>query len=262
MLQASANSIIFIVTGTLIILFFVLFFYLFIIQLHKRRTLHQKEIFELKSAYEQTLFKAQLEIQEQTFKNISQEIHDNIGQVLSLAKLNLNMLPPDGASEKIELTEQLIAKALNDLRDLSKSLNAEKIADTGLVHALAQELNILERATQNIKTSFEFTGGNVFLSREQTIISFRIMQELLQNILKHAKAKHIHLTITAGCNETTLLLQDDGIGFDTTSLDETKTGIGLKNIAQRCKFIHANYSLESAPGKGTSVKIIIQHDPC
>lgn len=259
MLQASANSIIFIVTGTLIILFFVLFFYLFIIQLHRRRSLHQKEIFDLKSAYEQTLFKAQLEIQEQTFKNISQEIHDNISQVLSLAKLNLNVLPTHNASEKIELTEQLIAKALNDLRDLSKSLNAEKIADTGLVHALAQELNILERASQNIKTTFEFTGGDVFLIREQTIICFRIMQELLQNIVKHAKAKHIHLKISSCNDETTLLLEDDGIGFDMAKLDETKTGIGLKNIEQRCKFIHAKYSLESQPGKGTVAKIIVQH---
>ncbi len=229
------------------------------IQLHTRRNLHQKEMFDMKAEYEQTIFKAQLEIQEQTFKNISQEIHDNIGQVLSLAKLNLNVIPKNEASEKIGLTEELLTKAISDLRDLSKSLSAEKIVDTGLEIALAHEMVIIEKAAKNIRTEFHYNNEPVLLSREQIIITFRIIQELLQNILKHAGATNIKLDLLGSENATTLLLEDNGIGFDAAKLDESKTGIGLKNIKQRCKLIGANYTLESKPGNGTFVKIIIQH---
>jgi len=259
MLQASSNSVIFIVVGTLIILFFVLFFYLFMIQLHKRQALHQKEMFDLKAVYEQTIFKAQLEIQEQTFKNISQEIHDNIGQVLSLAKLNLNVIPKNESSKKIGLTEELLTKAISDLRDLSKSLSAEKIADTGLAIALAQEMNIIEKAAKNMHTEFNYNDEPVLISREQTIITFRIIQELLQNILKHAGASNIKLELLGSENATTIFLEDNGTGFDRAALDEAKTGIGLKNIQQRCTLIGADFRLDSKPGKGTFIKIIIQH---
>ena len=77
----------FVILGCAIILFFVVFFYLFIIQLHRRRIIHQKEMVDLKTQFEQTIMQSQLEIQEQTFENISREIHDNIGQKLTLAKL-------------------------------------------------------------------------------------------------------------------------------------------------------------------------------
>lgn len=259
MLQASSNSVLFIVVGTLIILFFVLFFYLFMIQLHTRRTLHQKEIFDMKAEYAQTIFKAQLEIQEQTFKNISQEIHDNIGQVLSLAKLNLNVIPQNEATEKIGLTEELLTKAISDLRDLSKSLSAEKIADTGLAVAFAQEMAIIEKVAKNIHTQFTYNDEPVLISREEIIITFRIIQELLQNIIKHARATEIKLQLLGSEKETIILLEDNGIGFDIANLDEAKTGIGLKNIQQRCKLIRADFKLDSKRGKGTFVKIILQH---
>src|SRR5690349_7079912 len=126
----------YIIIGTAAMLFFVIFFYLFFLQMHRRRTIHEKEMYDLKAQYERTLFQSQLEIQEQTFRNISQEIHDNIGQVLSLAKLNLNTIPhTGGTTDKISLTEELLGKAINDLRDLSRSMHPEKIADIGLTNA-------------------------------------------------------------------------------------------------------------------------------
>jgi signal transduction histidine kinase len=90
-----------IIAGCAIILFFLFFFYLFFVQSQRRKILHQKEMFDLKVKFEKTILQSQLEIQEQTFRNISQEIHDNIGQVLSLAKLNLNTIPHETASDKI-----------------------------------------------------------------------------------------------------------------------------------------------------------------
>src|SRR6478672_13341252 len=138
----------YIIIGTAAMLFFVIFFYLFFLQMHKRRTIHEKEMYDLKAQYERTILQSQLEIQEQTFRNISQEIHDNIGQVLSLAKLNLNTIPHEGSTDKILLTEELLGKAINDLRDLSKSLHPEKISDIGLVNATRHELFIFQKASK------------------------------------------------------------------------------------------------------------------
>jgi len=162
MLQATTPfSISIVIVGTVVILFFVVFFYLFLIQLHRRRIKHQEEMFALTVQYEQTLLQSQLEIQEQTFKNISQEIHDNIGQVLSLAKLTLNTIETAEANDKINITEELLGKAINDLRNLSRSLNSEKITDSGLAQALQHELSVIEKVS-SIQTQFLINGYEDF----------------------------------------------------------------------------------------------------
>src|SRR4051812_40548739 len=189
----------YIIIGTAAMLFFVIFFYLFFLQMHRRRAIHEKEIYDLKVQYERTLFESQIEIQEQTFRNISQEIHDNIGQVLSLAKLNLNTIPQMESSDKIALTEELLGKAISDLRDLSKSLHPEKIVDIGLANAIRNELSVMQKAA---KLSTELFAGDeeIKLSDEKCIIVFRMMQEILHNILKHAKAKNVKVKMYSNDN--------------------------------------------------------------
>jgi signal transduction histidine kinase len=224
--------------------------------LHRRRIIHQKEVVDLKVQYEQTILQSQLEIQEQTFKNISQEIHDNIGQVLSLAKLNLNTIPNPENAEKIALTEELLGKAIADLRDLSKSLNSEKITDIGICEAIKQELGVVEKASSShIKTTFFCDDHEIALSNEKTIIAFRMMQEILNNIIKHAKATSITVDMVREAKAIIINIADNGIGFDPEKLKGTETGIGLKSIQQRCKLINAECSIHSAPGRGTSVQI-------
>lgn len=210
----------------------------------------------LSQQFEQTLFKSQLEIQEQTFRNISQEIHDNIGQVLSLAKLNLNTITP--ASDKIALTEELLGKAISDLRDLSKSLNAEKIGDVGLTNAVKQELSIIEKTT-GLKTAFVLPEllQNGCISREKIIITFRIIQEVLHNIIKHAKAKNIVVSFLKKDEKTAIEIKDDGKGFLPDALLETQTGIGLKNMKARATQINADFVIHSIPGEGTTVMLTI-----
>lgn len=247
------------IVGTVIILFFLIFFYLFFLQLHRRRAIHEKEIYELKTRYEKTILQSQLEIQEQTFRNISQEIHDNIGQVLSLAKLNLNTIPhTNGAAEKITLSEELLGKAITDLRDLSKSMHPEKIADIGLSNAISNELQMIQRAAK-LSTEIITEDKEVHLSNEKSIIVFRMIQEILHNIIKHAKAKNILVKLKGGDTKTFVEIKDDGVGFNVADLKSTETGIGLKSIEQRCALINASFKIESKPGLGTVVNLIIQN---
>ena len=237
-------------------LFFVIFFYLLIFQLQRRRTLHQKEMFELKASFERTIMQSQLEIQEQTFRTISQEIHDNIGQVLSLAKLNLNTIPQNAAADKIALTEELLGKAISDLRDISKSLHPEKIADIGLVNAIRNELLLVQK-TARIKTDFNPASDDIDPGGEKSVIIFRMIQEILHNIIKHAKAKRIMVAMEQLQHTINIEISDDGIGFDTKKLNSNETGIGLKSIYQRSALINAECAIRSQPGSGTVVTLTI-----
>lgn len=133
---------------------------------------------------------SKLEIQEQTLKTISQEVHDNIGQVLSLAKLNINTMAeatPEALTEKINDSRLLITKAIQDLRDLSKSLNTDYISEMGLLKAIEYEVDLIQKTVLlNIKLIIK--GETYRLDPHTELIVFRIVQEALHNVLKHAQA--------------------------------------------------------------------------
>lgn len=260
LLDATLNLDDYILVGSGLMVVFVVFFYLLVLQLHRRRVIHQQEMFELKKIYEQTILQSQIEIQEQTFRNISQEIHDNIGQVLSLAKLNLHTVSAANTSDKITLSEELLGKAITDLRDLSKSLNTDKITDIGLADAIKNELTIIEKATKISKTTFVLSNENIPLDKDKTIVVFRMIQEILHNIVKHAKATEVFIEIEADENKTGITVKDNGVGFNPAALNSRETGIGLKSIQQRCRLIHGVCNIQSSPGSGTTVAITIQNN--
>src|SRR5258706_16472138 len=143
MQKESQEIIITLIAGTIIFLLLGAWMLSFLFLYRSRHLKHLQEKIQLRLSYERELLKAQLEIQEQTFKNISQEIHDNIGQVLSLAKLNLATMPgvTGQQQEKITTTKEIISKTIGELRDLSRSLNTDYIADMGLQKAIEYELN-------------------------------------------------------------------------------------------------------------------------
>ena len=217
----------------------------------------------MKANFEQELLQTQLEIQEQTLKTISQEIHDNVGQVLSLAKLNLNTLSfSEGADkqQKIENSISLVGKAINDLRDLSRSMNGDKIADLGLQEAIENELKIIQNTGQ-FSTNITITGKPYKLKAQNEMVIFRIVQESLNNILKHSKAQNIVADIHYEPNLYKLFIRDDGSGFEVSSLEAGKTGIGLKNMQSRAALIGAVFSIESAGHTGTTVSIQLPKQP-
>ena len=151
---------------------------------------------EMKNTFQKTLLQTQLEIQEQTLKNISQEIHDNVGQVLTLAKLNLatTTVADEAASEKIKTSQQLIGKAIQDLRDLSRSLNTDYVEEMGLVRSVEYELELLQK-TGTIATELNIEGKIIKFNKHTELILFRIVQETIHNIMKHAEAKKISASI-------------------------------------------------------------------
>ena len=218
----------------------------------------------MQEGFSLTLLQTQLEIQEQTLKNISQEIHDNIGQALSLAKLNLNTMPSTNdevLQQKIQNSKELVSKAIVDLRDLSRSLDTDYVQEMGLQRAIEYELEMIKK-TGTVETSMIIEGAMFRLEKQKELILFRIVQETFNNILKHAGAKTINVYINYG-TAFTLVIKDDGKGVNLDPLNEGKNknfGLGIRNMHSRAKLIGAEFNMKSVIGKGTEVEIVLLND--
>ena len=242
-------SVFFILIGSFLLLI------VFIFLRRQRKNKEEKE--DMRNRFEQTLLKTQLEIQEQAFLYISQEIHDNIGQILSLARLNLNTFGDSVPEEKFNQTDDLLGKAIKDLRDLSHNLQNNRIHDIGIIESIRQLLVSLGK-TGRFKTSFHTSDNFHILDVNTDIIIYRMMQEIINNIIKHAAANKIDVEINNESEITTIRISDNGIGFDTDVLNRERSGIGLRNIVNRAKMINATVDVKSIPGSGTTITLYIK----
>lgn len=251
-----------IITGT-IILSVLAFFIVLFIAYYRRKSIKQKKERELiAQLYQQELLRSQLEIQEQTLKNISQEIHDNIGQALSLAKLTLNTMLPvedERLKQKIINSKDLVSKSIADLRDLSRSLDTDYVKEMGLQRAIEYELEIMHK-TETIATKLIVEGNRIRLEKQKELILFRIIQETLNNTIKHAEATELTINIYYRTSEMELQISDNGKGVDLTPLNEgnkNNFGLGIRNMHNRARLIGATFNMDSTLGKGTCVQIIL-----
>jgi len=253
-------------TGAIIFLLLALLFIIFIVFSIQRRRKMILEKKQMEHQYQQTLLQTQLEIQEQTLKNISQEIHDNIGQALSLAKLNLNTMTPiddEMLQQKILNSKELVSKAIVDLRDLSRSLDTDYVQQMGLQRAIEYEVEMI-RKTGTVETNMIVEGSMFRLEKQKELILFRIVQETFNNILKHAGAKNINVNINYDAAGFALIIRDDGKGVDLQSFNRGENnnfGLGIRNMHNRAKLIGADFKMSSMPGEGTEVRIILPNEP-
>ncbi len=232
---------------TLIILFFIVF--------QKRKNQLILDKVKQQKAFEEELTNTQIEIQEQTLKNIGQELHDNVGQILSVANMNmsiLNMQVPESIKESFTETKNAVKQSLSELRLLSKTLNSDVVLNRGFVASVTTEVERLNKL-KLLEASFIITGNSeVFNQPKDGIILFRIVQEFISNTVKYAKANN--LIITADFSDTTLhlTLKDDGIGFDNETIEQ---GSGLINIKSRSELIKAKLNFTSKINQGVMLTL-------
>lgn len=219
-----------------------------------------KEKQSLKDLFEKQLLESKLEIQEQTFSFISQEIHDNVGQVLSLAKVQLNIMDQQQEIDRSILKDAKasISKAMTELRDIAKSLGAERMQSFDLLEAVTSEVKRLN-GTGTIKATMNVKDYDRTVVEQHKLILFRLVQESMQNILKHAEASEIHISINLSPKESFIVISDNGIGFDVEKELKKNTGLGLKNMINRTNSIGGKMNIQSASNHGTAVTIIL---PC
>ncbi|MGN6420510.1 MAG: sensor histidine kinase [Pseudobacter sp.] len=256
-----------IIIGGLLALLLVGFIVTILFTYQRRQHQQEQELTRLKDLYEQEALKSQLEIQEETFKMLSQELHDNIGQSLSVVKLSLAILPIDKqheAWEPIMNAREILNKAVLDLAGLNKSLHTDRIAQIGLVEAIHFEVESL-RKSRLLDVSFEVNGYEQMLDDQKSVMLFRIFQEMLNNILKHSQAEKVEIDINfTDNNQFILRLADNGVGFDIDAKRNSvssSSGVGLKSIFNRAKLVGATIDMQSSIGNGTTTIIKLDLPP-
>jgi len=235
-----------------VIFILIVFGLIFFVAFQKRKNKILNEKLKLQIRYKDEIAKTKVEIQEQTLKNVAWELHDNIGQLLSVVNLQLNMMAGkefQDISEHLEETKNLVQTTVQEVRSLSKTLNSEIIKNNGLIRSIEIELERIERLNY-AKTNFEILGEPKEIKHTDEIIIFRIIQEFLSNTIKYAKAKKIGLFLNYKGEFLYLSLNDNGIGFDTSIKTESS---GLQNMKNRAELLNADYSHTSVIGEGTQL---------
>lgn len=231
----------------------VIMVFLFVIFQKKKNVLLIKQVENLQQ-YEKEIAESQVEIREQTLRNISWELHDNIGQLLTLAKIQLQSIEEN--PENIKEVNDNLTTILNEVRSLSKVINPDFISNVKLNEAVQLEIDRFNRLNY-IKSNLVVEGKYFDLDSKAEIILFRILQEFFSNTIKHSKASKLQVKIEYTEKKLIITAEDNGRGFDL--LNGPANGIGLSNMKKRGNLINAEVSIHSVLTKGTQL-IITQNN--
>lgn len=233
----------------------------FVMLYNNRKKRHEQEKEWLKTNFENELLKSQMEVQEQTMQNVASNLHDNIGQLLSLLVVTLSTIKPGQPlriPEKVDSASQLAKRAIKELRQLSRLMYGQDLIRMGLAEAIAFELDYLKTAglhTIRFNNNYKSKEGQT----DKEIILFRIFQEVLNNAVRHAEASTIDVSIDQNDQYLELAIKDNGKGFNETDLPKEKKGMGLFNIRKRVALIAGEVNIITAPENGTEIKIVIPY---
>lgn len=208
-------------------------------------------LLEEKINHQREMAKAALDVQEKERTEIGKELHDNVNQILTSAKLQLEYMDQSPEKDKMRLNGiRLVTTAINEIRKLSKSLVPPSLKDIGLV---ASVYDLIEQVNSP-HTNIEFCNEGIHdsLDKGLQLTIFRIIQELTTNIIKYAEASSAQIKLHRINNSVVLSVSDDGKGFD---LAKHRKGIGLNNIINRADIYRGKVSIRSEPGKGSRIVI-------
>ncbi|WP_224483027.1 sensor histidine kinase [Robertkochia aurantiaca] len=239
---------------SLLIIIIIVFLITFFLAYHKRKTQLLIEKAEQQRFYEEEISKTQTEIQEQTMKNVSWELHDNIGQLLSVARMQLNMLQrniPEDNMHVFKDASETLGQSLQEVRQLSHMLNTDFVSKMGLQESVERELARFKRL-QLLNIDYQVKGDPRKLEDKDELVIFRILQEFFSNTVKYADADTLRLVLNYTDEALDILVADDGHGFD---MDEEGKGLGLMNMKKRAALIGADLSMKASKNKGVSLSL-------
>lgn len=262
-MQILSNRLTFlIILGTLIFLIAPIFLLLYIASYNRRKKKHIEEKAQMQQTFAAEILKTQLEVQEQTMQTIGADLHDNIGQLLSLTSLTLNSIEineVNKAQQKIDTALDLNSRCIKELRLLGKLLQGEQLISNGLTEAISNEITWIEKVGQ---FQVEYHAENSCPERgnpDKDLLVFRILQEILNNIIKHAFATQINIKLDCRNSCLQLLVEDNGIGFSTDHVPGKQEGMGLHNIRKRAELMDGEIDIASRPGTGTCITLKIPY---
>ena len=228
-----------------------------------RRKIQQQRITELETEKQLAATEAVLKGEEQERTRLAKDLHDGLGGMLSGIKHSLSnmkenlIMTPDNA-RAFERSIDMLDSSIREMRRVAHNMMPEVLVRSGLNTALKEFCNEIDRSGV-IHTNYQAIGmDNVEVEQTIAITIYRIVQELVNNSIKHAAAKNVLVQVHAAEQEKllTVTVEDDGQGFDTAALKQS-AGIGWSNIQNRVEFLKGKLDIVSSPGKGSSVLIEI-----
>jgi signal transduction histidine kinase len=226
---------------------------------HKQK-LQQQRIAELETQQQLTATEAVLKGEEQERTRLAKDLHDGLGGMLSGIKYSLNtmkgnlIMTPDNA-QAFERSMDMLDSSIKEMRRVAHNMMPEALVKFGLDTALSDFCNDINQSGV-IKVAYQSIGlsGTSTLSQTTAIAVYRIVQELLNNVIKHAVAKSVIVQVSKTNDDIAITVEDDGKGFDPAILKGSK-GMGWNNIESRITYLKGKLDIQSEPGKGTSVLI-------
>ncbi len=249
-MDEKSTLIIVLVSVTILLLLVVIVAVLFSVFIKRKNSLLSEQQ-EAQKRFEEELAETQIEIREETLRNISWELHDNIGQLLTLAKIQTQN--SGGNQDQLDEAAETIGKGLTEIRALSKLINPEALNTLSLRQALELELERFNRMSY-LKPNLIERGIPVVIDKKIEIIIFRMLQEFFTNTIKHSKATELEVELNYRKETLEVIAKDNGIGFNYAQA-RALNGIGLTNIEARGKLIGATIAIASQEGKGTRLRL-------
>lgn len=245
------------IAGTLLFVFLIFILIAFFLIYQKRKTRVEEERRQEREFYEKEIRNAQTEIREETMRFISQELHDNISQILTVTHLNLNRLDID--SPILRETQASLQDTITQIRLLSKALNTDNLIEAGLIQSMNFEVDRL-RQIKRWNIDFFIEVSEIPLSGNTQLLLFRVFQELMTNIIKHSQAENIFIELSEENNNYKLTIADDGNQYDFHQKAREhgfNKGSGLKNVLKRIEMLKGEIRVRPNPSKGMTTLITI-----
>lgn len=252
----------FLVFATVFLFLMILFFFfVFFKQYRRRQRANLIERQSLVEEFQKEVLTAQLEVKESTLNHVSQEIHDNVGQILSLVSIQINILLKRNVFDKEILlsVKDNLKRAVTDLREITKGISPNYIYEQNLEKLISEEIS---RVENSITSKIKFGCGSFHKqpSANAKLILFRAFQECVNNAIKHSKASIITVDLQTSEEGLTLKIEDNGVGFDKAAIQDSRKGIGLINIQNRMRMIKGNANIDTGLGLGTSITLFLPYD--
>ncbi|WP_128544904.1 sensor histidine kinase [Larkinella soli] len=251
----------YIAVGTAVLLVMAIFIIVFVAYYQQKQIRQQLALKELQEKYRKELMAATLQAQEHERRRIAQDLHDEIGTMLSVTKLSLNQLGrtvehnDPGSTMLVQKTRSLLDETISNVRRISRDLVPTTLERFGLVSALEE---LAEKASHGeVHVELSCSEKIPVLAPHLNLTLYRIAQELTNNAIKHANASNIVIDLHCRPGEVLLSVVDDGHGFDLDEiLKDKRRGLGLRNIESRLSVIDGHVTFDVARGRGS--RIIIQ----
>ncbi|MFN8281917.1 MAG: sensor histidine kinase [Chitinophagales bacterium] len=249
-LKISTRNFLLVGLAALFLITSLLFYLVYTRNKNKQERKLQAELF----AEQEKRAKAILESEENERQRLARELHDGVGQLLTATKLNLaNAKNTAYPMVSIENSMQILDESIQEIRNLSHNMVPDILQKFGLEKAIEDFIQKIQQP--NTKITFESHNyNNTAFDETEQLMLYRIVQESVNNAIKYAAASMIHVQLSADEKELTLLIEDNGKGFDVKEMQQNK-GIGLKNLELRSTYLKGHCTIDSSPGNGTTIII-------